>query len=258
MYTARGTLHFEARVVYAVEFSWTRNASDDSMAQGKKVVSIPTTLELIEAIKVPKVSTVFDRIEKGIFLFAGVVVVLLLAAAGLESSDLLAEVHAKFVTVVLSLVLASSLIFWAASQLVEMGLALRKGFRPAAMKMDEAIEREKKLVLKLSECDEAKLRERGKHLELKVKSLTKRAGLVTALTAIGVVTVNLYDAGEKANIWSGLEIIKLYVYAGSIGLLIGSVVVATFASQLEQIDTFLAVSFGLCRRTTTLPHIDFS
>ena len=212
------------------------------MTQSKQVVSIPTTLELLEAIKVPKVSTVFDRIERGVFLFAGVVVVLLLAAAGLESSGLLAEVHAKFVRVLLSLLLASALIFWAASQLVEMGLALRKGFRPAATKMDEAIEREQTLMGKLSECDEAKLRERGKHLELKVKSLTKRAGLVTALTAIGVVTVNLYDAGEKANIWSGFGIVKLYVYAGSIGLLIGSVVVATFASQLEQVAGLLMLA----------------
>lgn len=212
------------------------------MARKKLIASLPTTVALLERIKHPRKKTLVDRIERYVLWTIAAIMLALLGLAGASTFGALPAgfVSATFVVLVACLIVA--FLVWAVSQMVEAVLAIKAGFRPAAETIDEVILRERDLISELALCRKEELRERSKHLELRARRLSRRASLVTVLTAIGVVIINVFESGARASLWSKFESVTLYVYSASLGLLVGSVVLWIFVGRLEQISGLLMLA----------------
>jgi len=206
-----------------------------------KYSSIPTTFQMLQKIKRPKKVGKLERVENYVFL--GLLSLLLfgLGVAAAGNLEWISKPNAKAILLVTLLVMAVAFLALGLLQITQVILAWKEGYEPMAERIDAAISKESQILDDLIKCNPQTLRERSRHLDLENKLLSRRAGLSTFFGAIGVVLINLFDAGEKVNMWPNPANAKFFVYAGSLGILIGSVVVFVLAGKLERI----AGLFGL-------------
>lgn len=204
---------------------------------------IPSTAELLMKTKAParRRSTV-DKIELVAFFVLALVAVLLLIVAGLVGFELISDATAKFLILVLICSIVITALTWAISQIVDLFLSLKSGFRIAALQIDEGIRRDQDTITEWARCDPAQLRERSKLFDLRVKLLTRRTNMTTVFTAIGVLVINLQDAGEKAALWGKLQAIPPFVLSGSLGILLGTLAVIVYTGRIERISGLLALA----------------
>lgn len=202
---------------------------------------IPSTFQMLQKIKRPERAGKLERFEK--YIFRGMMALLLFAFGVVAASNLawISNTNAKNVLIVALPALVAVFLVFGLLQIIQVIVAWKEGYEPMTDRIDTAISRESEIMDELGTCNPQTLRERSKHIDLENKLLTRRAGLSTFFGAIGVVLVNLFDAGEKVNIWSNPANAKVFVYAGSLGILIGSIVVFILAGKLERI----AGLFGL-------------
>ncbi|MBV6667753.1 hypothetical protein KV691_00115 [Xanthomonas euvesicatoria pv. alangii] len=207
-----------------------------------KYSPIPSTFQMLQKIKRPERAGKLERFEK--YIFRGMVALLLFAFGVVAASNLawISNTNATNVLIVALPALVAVFLVFGLLQIIQVIVAWKEGYEPMADRIDTAISRESEIMDELGTCNPQTLRERSKHIDLENKLLTRRAGLSTFFGAIGVVLVNLFDAGEKVNIWSNPANAKVFVYAGSLGILIGSVVVFILAGKLERIAGLLALA----------------
>ncbi|MDX6081208.1 hypothetical protein SIL81_07995 [Xanthomonas campestris pv. incanae] len=196
---------------------------------------------MLQKIKRPKRVSKLERIENYIFLGLLALTLFGLGVVAADNFDWISRPTAKDILLVVLLVMAIGFLALGLLQIAQVILAWKEGYEPMADRIDMVISAESEILDELGTCNPHTLRERSKHIDLENKLLTRRAGLSTFFGAIGVVLVNLFDAGEKVNMWSNPANAKVFVYAGSLGILIGSIVVFILAGKLERI----AGLFGL-------------
>jgi hypothetical protein len=66
--------------------------------------------------------------------------------------------------------------------------------------------------------------------------------LATITSAIAFGLINLLDTAAKASIWPELSHARLFVYTGSLGILIGSLLLVIFVGKLERIAGLYALA----------------
>ncbi|PPJ42332.1 MULTISPECIES: hypothetical protein [unclassified Pseudoxanthomonas] len=203
---------------------------------------IPSTFEMLERTKRPKIVSKFDWIENWSFIGLIVLGLLTFALWGLSSYGWMSLETAKFLLFWIIVAMVLIVVIWGASQLVEAYRAIKAGYRPMAERIDAAAANERAILDDLQECDHQELRERSKHLELEVKVLGRRAGLATITSAIAFGLINLLDTAAKASIWPELSHARLFVYTGSLGILIGSLLLVIFIGKLERIAGLYALA----------------
>lgn len=173
---------------------------------------------------------------------AVIAIAALFMAEAFSRFDLVSHRTLKMANTISFALLILVFLAWAVTQLVEMVIAFKAGFRPLADAVDATLKWERELICELAKYPSIELRERAKHLELRVKRLHRRASIVGILTAISAIAVNVHDVGIKASLWVSFEVVKLFVYAASIGLLVGTLVVAVFSGRLEHIVGLLMLA----------------
>ncbi|MCC5092536.1 hypothetical protein D0A38_02510 [Xanthomonas campestris pv. incanae] len=203
---------------------------------------IPSTFQMLQKIKRPKRVSKLERIENYIFLGLLALTLFGLGVVAADNFDWISRPTAKDILLVVLLVMAIGFLALGLLQIAQVILAWKEGYEPMADRIDMVISAESEILDELGTCNPQTLRERSKHIDLENKLLTRRAGLSTFFGAIGVVLVNLFDAGEKINMWSNPANAKVFVYAGSLGILIGSIVVFILAGKLERIAGLLALA----------------
>ncbi|CAD1789559.1 hypothetical protein CPBF426_23670 [Xanthomonas arboricola pv. juglandis] len=204
---------------------------------------IPSTAELLTKIKRPREErSTAAKVERWCFYAALVIAVLMAAAAGLGVTGILTADTTRAVLMILMIVLAADFLIWCVTQIVDMVLTLKAGYLGAATRVDEDIMLEQKIIASLTRCEPIRLREHGKQLDLKAKLLTRRSQMGTVLSAVGVVAINLKEAGEKASIWGKLQDVPPFVFAGSLGVLIGAAAIIMLAGQLERLSGLLMLA----------------
>lgn len=211
------------------------------MADNKKH-PIPSMFEMLQRTKRPKHVSKFDRVENysiGTLLALGVLV---LGTWMLSTLGWIGLVTTKIVLSCTVVTMIAVVAVWGITQIIQGIEAWRAGDRPIAERIDAAIIREREILNDLAQCDRQELRERSQHVELEAKVLGRRAGLFTVIGAIAVVLINIFDAAEKAKVWPELPHARLFVYTGSLGILIGSFLLVILVGKLERISGLFALA----------------
>lgn len=204
---------------------------------------VPTTLALLNRIKRPtKPLTIFDRIERVIFVVTLVLAFIMLAAAGLGALGLLSKEVIRFLTMTILVAALVLFLIWAVSQIVVLVMELRAGYRSAANRVDDDIEHDNAIIKELALCNPFSLREMARHMEAKAKRLTRQAGMGPIIAAIGVVAINFQDSAEKAELLARVRTVPLFIYSGSLGVLLGAAALTVFAGKLEHIGALLGLA----------------
>lgn len=176
-------------------------------------------------------------------MVAGVIIaVLILATAGLGFAGVMSRPMTRYTLMVLLIIFVATFLAWALTQIVEMFLTLKAGYRRAAAHVDEDILLEQAVITSLTRCDPSLLREHGKQMDMKAKLLTRRSQMGTVLATVGAVVINLQAAGESAAIWGKFQGISPMVLAGSFGVLTASAALIMFAGQLERLSGLLLLA----------------
>lgn len=205
--------------------------------------SIPKTGELLRFLKrPPRDRSNAAKIERGCMVAGMIVVVLIVATAGLGLVGLLSRPVTRYTLMALLVVFIATFFVWAVAQMVDMFLTLKAGYRRAAEHVDEEILLERAVIAQLTSCDPTLLREHGKQMDMKAKLLTRRSQMGTVLAAVGAVVINLQAAGESADIWEKLQGVSPMVLAGSFGVLTGAAALIMFAGQLERLSGLLLLA----------------
>lgn len=198
---------------------------------------IPSTRELLALLKRPrKEGSNVAKIERGCIVAAMIIAALILAAAGLGLVGIFTNALTRYTLMALLVIFVAIFFVWAVTQIADMFLTLKAGYRKAAAQVDEDILLERAVVVRLTRCEPTLLREHGKQLDLKAKLLTRRSQMGTVLAAVGAVVINLQAAGENAAIWGKLQGVSPMVLAGSFGVLTGAAALIMFAGQLERLS----------------------
>lgn len=205
--------------------------------------AVPTTLALLTRIKRPaKPPTIFDRIERVVFTVTLALASIMLVAAGLGAVGALSKEVIRFLTMTILVSALALFLIWAVSQIVEMLLGLRTGFRDTANRVDDDIEHDNSIIRELADCDPFSLREMARHMEAKAKRLTRQASMGPIIAAIGVVAINFHDSAEKAELFARVKTVPLFIYSGSLGVLLGAAALTVLAGKLEHIGTLLGLA----------------
>ena len=200
----------------------------------RSYVALPETPDMLKKIKHPREKTTVDRIENVLFIVMVLLFITTLIVGALAAAGWIPASGAKLAVLVSFTITLISFLTWSISQLIAVALALKGGFLRVASRIDQEIKFENTIIAELAGCDPKELRQRAAHLDLKVKRLTRRAGVSTVLTAIGVTILNLRDAGQ--GFWGQLDDVTLFVYAGTLGVLIGAALLIAFVTKLEKIS----------------------
>ena len=198
--------------------------------------SIPSTFEMIQRTKRPKVVSRLERVDNyslGALLGLGLLV---LGTYWLGTLKWISLVSAERVLVCAVVAMVGVVVSWGAAQIIGVAAAWKAGYRPAAERIDAGIALETQILDELARCNPRELRERSQHLELEAKVLSRRAGLFTVTSAIAVVLINLFDKAERAKLWPELPIARVFVYTGSLGILSGSLLLVILVGKLERIS----------------------
>lgn len=204
---------------------------------------IPKTGELLTLLKrPPRDRSSAAKIERGCMVAGVIIAVLILATAGLGFAGVMSRPMTRYTLMVLLIIFVATFLAWALTQIVEMFLTLKAGYRRAAAHVDEDILLEQAVITSLTRCDPSLLREHGKQMDMKAKLLTRRSQMGTVLATVGAVVINLQAAGESAAIWGKFQGISPMVLAGSFGVLTASAALIMFAGQLERLSGLLLLA----------------
>jgi len=204
---------------------------------------IPSTWQLLMSIKrPPKERTTIAKLESLTFWVLLALAVAMLAVAGLAALGWLIDTALRVAVFAVVVPTYLAVLFFAGLQVIDMVILLRTGQRRAAERVDADIARELNVIDELQACDATALRERSKHLELEAKRLTRRSGMATVLSALGVVTINLGDAGRRAALWGDSPSLALFVHAATLGLLLGAAALVLWTGKLERIAGLLGLA----------------
>jgi hypothetical protein len=203
---------------------------------------LPSTYEMLERTKHPKIVSKFDRVQNYSFFALMALALLTLVLWGLSSHDWVSQgtVSSLLLFIIGAMILI--VVIWGTSQFIEAYRAWKAGYRPMAERIDAATANERVILGELEQFDSQELRERSKHLELDVKVLGRRAGLATITSAIALALISLLDTATKASIWPELPYARFLVYAGSLGFLIGSLLLVILIGRLERIAGLFALA----------------
>lgn len=183
-----------------------------------------------------------SKIERWCIVAAVITSLLMLTTAGLGVAGFIGYAAVRVCLLALLVIFFAIFLIWAVTQIVDVILTLKAGYRKAAAQVDEDILLERIVVERLSCCDPTLLREHGKQLDLKAKLLTRRSQMGTVLAAVGAVFINLQTAGENAAIWGKFQSVSPVVLAGSFGVLVGAAALIMFAGQLERLSGLLILA----------------
>lgn len=204
---------------------------------------IPKTGELLTLLKrPPRDRSSAAKIERACMVAGVIIAVLILATAGLGFAEVMTRPMTRYTLMVLLIIFVATFLVWALTQIVEMFLTLKAGYRRAAARVDEDILLEQAVITSLTRCDPSLLREHGKQMDMKAKLLTRRSQMGTVLATVGAVVINLQAAGESAAIWGKFQGISPMVLAGSFGVLTASAALIMFAGQLERLSGLLLLA----------------
>lgn len=204
--------------------------------------AVPHTNELLSKIKSQRQKNVFDHIELNAFKALGVLFVFGIAV-GIWTSVFASTAQVReFLALLINIFLLLIILTWGISQIVELTVALKTGFKPLTDAVDERIKREKEVISELAACNPVELRERAKHLELEAKFKTRRAAIGVAAVAVVVAIRQWFESAIKTGYLSDRADITLFLNSGAIGLSIGSVIVAIYAGRLERISGVLSLA----------------
>ncbi len=204
---------------------------------------IPETRELLILLKrPPRDRSSIGKIEQGCMVAGMILVVLILATAGFGLAGILSRPVTRYTLMALLVIFAATFLVWALTQIVDLFLTLKAGYRKAAAKVDEDILLERAVIASLARCDPTLLKEHGKQMDIKAKLLTRRSQMGSVLATVCAVVINLQAAGESADIWGKFQGISPVVLAGSFGVLTGSAALIMFAGQLERLSGLLLLA----------------
>lgn len=200
-------------------------------------VPIPDTAELLALLKRPrKERSIVAKIERWCVVVGTVIGVLILVVAGLGLAEILTRSITRYSLMILLIAFVTTIFALGLTQIVDVFLTLKAGYRKAAAHVDADILLERTIIIRLTRCEPTLLREHGKQLDIKAKLLTKRSQMGAALAAVGAVVINLQAAGENAAIWGKFQLVTPLVLAGSFGVLAASAALIMFAGQLERVS----------------------
>lgn len=208
---------------------------------GKHSLAPPSTLDMLRKIKRPMKRTATDRLEWWLLRAFIILVTVGLATAAMGAVGAITRPSAYTALVVLFAIAGICFVVWTITQFFSAVIEMKGGFASAATAIDETIEHDKSIIGELLQCHPHQLRERAKQLELEAKRLSQRSRIATLLVAVGAAVVALHDAGQP--IWGRLEDLSLFVLAGSFGLLLGALMVASFAGRLEKISGLFLLAY---------------
>lgn len=198
---------------------------------------IPDTAELLALLKRPRKERSFgEKIERWCVVVGTVIGVLILVVAGLGFAEILAKSITRYGLMVLLVAFVTTIFALGLTQVVDVLLTLKAGYRKAAAQVDADIVLERTIIVRLARCEPTLLREHGKQLDIKAKLLTKRSQMGSMLAAVGAVVINLQAAGENAAVWGKFLFVPPLVLAVSFGVLAASAALIMFAGQLERLS----------------------
>ena len=206
------------------------------------VKAIPNTHELISKIKLHRHKNIFDRIESYAFK---AILLLFVCGIGVAIWKTLVTTSAPAITFSALLITLLSLLIvfvWGTSQIVEMIIALKAGFKPLTDEIDRRMEQEREMIRELAICNPIELRERAKHLELEAKFKTRRAAIGVAAVAVVVAIRQWLESAIKTGYLPQWMDVSFFLNSGAIGFSIGSVIIAIFAGRLERVSGVLSLA----------------
>lgn len=204
--------------------------------------TIPNTHELLSKIKSHRQKNIFDRIELHAFkalallcscgIGVGIWTIFFVTPAPVTT----------FLALIITLCLLLIILIWGISQIVELTIALKAGFKPLTDEIDRRIKKEQELLRELSVCNPIELRERSKHLELEAKFKTRRAAIGLAAVAVLVAIRQWLELAIKTGYLPHWMDASFFLNSGAIGFSIGSVIMAVYAGRLERISGVLSLA----------------
>lgn len=198
---------------------------------------IPDTAELLALLKRPrKERSIAAKIERWCVVVGTVIGLFILVVAGLGFAEFLTKSITRYSLMVLLVAFVTTIFALGLTQVVDVLLTLKAGYRKAAAQVDADIVLERTIIVRLTRCEPPLLREHGKQLDIKAKLLTKRSQMGSVLAAVGAVVINLQAAGENAAIWGKFQFVPPLVLAGTFGVLAASAALIMFAGQLERLS----------------------
>lgn len=198
---------------------------------------IPDTAELLALLKrLRKERSIAAKIERWCVVVGTVIGLLILVVAGLGFAEFLTKSITRYSLMVLLVAFVTTVFALGLTQVVDVLLTLKAGYRKAAAQVDADIVLERTIIVRLTRCEPTLLREHGKQLDIKAKLLTKRSQMGSVLAAVGAVVINLQAAGENAAIWGKFQFVPPLVLAGTFGVLAASAALIMFAGQLERLS----------------------
>lgn len=204
---------------------------------------IPSTADFLVKLKKPKKApTIFQKIEQGLFAATLVFACIMFLGAGVGIAGWIPQDVARLFAMIMLILVALAFLLWAAIQILQLILEVRSGFGPIAERTDTEAEQDLAVVQSLTRCDPFRLREQSKLLEGKAKRLTRQAGMGSVIAAIGAVVIKFQTSAEQAEMLVQLRELPLFVYSGSLGVLLGAAALTAFAGKLEHIAGVLSLA----------------
>lgn len=204
--------------------------------------AIPNTHELLSKIKSHRHKNIFDRIELHAFK---ALALLCSCGIGVGIWTIFFATPARvttFLALIITLCLLLIILIWGISQIVELTIALKAGFKPLTDEIDRRIKKERELIRELSICNPIELRERAKHLELEAKFKTRRAAIGVAAVAVVVAIRQWLESAIKTGYLPHWMDVSFFLNSGAIGFSIGSVIMAVYAGRLERVSGVLSLA----------------
>lgn len=204
--------------------------------------ALPSVSMLLQELEPPAPESRVDRFERRVFAFmasAGVAGLLFLGVASAMTSKSQAL---GFAAAVCFLAVVSSFVLWGLINIVSAFLTLRDRTRIQAERTDRRVALGRQLLLRLREYPQSEMREFSDLLMLEAKRIKHRAGLISGLAAVGSVAISFLDVADRVNVVPGTSAMPLFVYAGSLALLMSGGISASFAGRLEKLAGLTSLS----------------
>lgn len=201
---------------------------------------IPPTAELIRRLKPPRRTRSLERVENALFVGLACVYATLcaLAIAKVFGFELPLEVRPYVVVALLGLILLFPTLF-VLVLLIQGVQAIRGGFAARAEDLDLAIAHEAHALLELRGCCADALELRADRVALESTLLNRRIAAMASVVTLGSLMISLQKVGGEAALWATTTTLQLWVYAGSVGALIGALLLLRYTGWLDRVANHL-------------------
>lgn len=204
---------------------------------------IPSTMELITRLRSKRSRTVHDKVDSILAALIALIFGTALTVACAKFFGLIGEGPAlRGIGVFLVSVSFALAAVWIVNQFIQLIRMVWRAYAQLAEDTDRKIAEEQIFIQALLAHSPAALKDRSKHLEIAAKRLRQHVQRMGLLAALGVVLVNMNVAGEKATLWPRFDDLPLFIYAGGVGIALGSIGVLGLVSMLDRLASLLAMA----------------